>query len=68
MPESDLAGAKELVDAFIAHDGSGTGGRKRPPKDADWPLGILMLGVGKSQKKKRTVGSRPRPTSEVEMR
>lgn len=51
MPESELAGAKELVDAFIAHDWSGTGGSKRPPKAADWPLGILMLGVGKSQKK-----------------
>ena len=29
MPESELAGAKELVDAFIANDGSGTEGRKR---------------------------------------
>ena len=30
MPESELAGAKELVDAFIANDGSGTEGRKQP--------------------------------------
>lgn len=32
MPESELAGAKEMVDAFMANDGSGTGGRKRPLK------------------------------------
>jgi hypothetical protein len=29
MPESEMVGAKELVDAFIANSGSGTGGRKR---------------------------------------
>jgi hypothetical protein len=32
MPESELAGAKELVDAFMANDGGGNGGRKRPLK------------------------------------
>jgi hypothetical protein len=32
MPESELAGAKQLVDTFMASDGSGTGGRKRPLK------------------------------------
>ena len=29
MPESEMVRAKELVDAFIANSGSGTGGRKR---------------------------------------
>lgn len=29
MPESEMVGAKELVDAFIANSGSGTGGRKQ---------------------------------------
>ncbi|KAH6689920.1 hypothetical protein BKA61DRAFT_585123 [Leptodontidium sp. MPI-SDFR-AT-0119] len=32
MPESELAGAKELVDTFMANNGSGTRGRKRPLK------------------------------------
>jgi hypothetical protein len=32
MPESELAGAKELVDAFMANDKSRTGGMKPPPK------------------------------------
>jgi hypothetical protein len=29
MPESEMVGAKELVDAFIVNSGSGTAGRKR---------------------------------------
>ena len=37
MPESELAGAKELVDAFMASDGSGTGGRKQRLK-RNWPV------------------------------
>jgi hypothetical protein len=32
MPKSELARAKELVDTFIANDGSVIGGRKRPLK------------------------------------
>jgi hypothetical protein len=32
MPKSELARAKELVDAFITNDRSGTEGRKRPLK------------------------------------
>ena len=30
MPESELGGAKELVDAFMANDKSRNEGRKRP--------------------------------------
>jgi hypothetical protein len=37
-----------LLDSFDTPSGTGDG--KRPPKDAGWPLGILMLGAGKSQK------------------
>jgi hypothetical protein len=32
MPKSELARAKELVDAFMTNDGSGTRGRKKPLK------------------------------------
>jgi hypothetical protein len=32
MPESGLTRAKELVDAFMAHNRSGTGDLKRPLK------------------------------------
>lgn len=32
MPKSELAGAKVLVDAFVANDGHRTGGRQRPLK------------------------------------
>jgi hypothetical protein len=34
MPVSKLAGAKELVDTFMAINGSGTRGRKRPLKQS----------------------------------
>jgi hypothetical protein len=36
MPESELAGAKELIDAFVANNRGGTRGRKRPLKRG-WP-------------------------------
>ena len=36
MPKSELARAKELVDAFMANDRGRTGGRKRPLKRC-WP-------------------------------
>jgi hypothetical protein len=50
MPKSELAGAKELVDAFMANDRGGTGGRKRPLKRGRPATGHPMLRVGKSQK------------------
>ena len=57
MPESELAGAKELVDAFMANDGSGTGGRKRPLK-RDRPAARLPYARGGEEPKKRR--GRPR--------
>ena len=52
MPESELAGAKELVDTFRANDGSGTGGRKRPLKRCR-PAARLPYARGEEEPKKR---------------
>ena len=57
MPESELAGAKELVDAFTANDGSATGGRKRPLKRCR-PAAGLPYARGEEEPKKRR--GRPR--------
>jgi hypothetical protein len=56
MPESKLAGAKELVDAFIAINGSGTRDRKRPLKRS-LPATRQPNAQGKEPKKRR---GRPR--------
>jgi hypothetical protein len=57
MPESELAGAKELVDAFTANDGGGTRGRKRPLKRCR-PATGLRDARGEEEPKKRR--GRPR--------
>jgi hypothetical protein len=57
MPESELAGAKELVDTFTANDGSATGGRKRPLKRCR-PAAGLPYARGEEEPKKRR--GRPR--------
>ena len=57
MPESELAGAKELVDAFMTNDGGGTGGRKRPLKRC-WPATGQRDAWGGEEPKKRR--GRPR--------
>jgi hypothetical protein len=57
MPESELAGAKELVDAFMVNDGSGTGGRKRPLKRCR-PAAGLPYARGEEEPKKQR--GRPR--------
>lgn len=44
MPESELAGAKALVNAFMVEAGTGTGGTKRPQK-----RGRLATGLPDSQ-------------------
>jgi hypothetical protein len=57
MPESELGGAQELVDKYIANSRSGTGVRKRPlNRDR---LATRQLDTrGKEELKKRRV--RPR--------
>jgi hypothetical protein len=57
IPKSELAGAKELVDMFIANDGSATRGRKRPLKRC-WLAAGLPYTWGKEEPKKRR--GRPR--------
>jgi hypothetical protein len=57
MPESELAGAKELVDAFMANDGSRTGGRKRPLKRGRPAAGLFDAQGGDEPKIRR---GRPR--------
>jgi hypothetical protein len=57
MPESELAGAKELVDAFTANDGSGTRGRKRSLKRCRPAAGLPYARGGEEPKKRR---GRPR--------
>jgi hypothetical protein len=57
MPESELAGAKKLVDTFTANDGGGTRGRKRPLKRCRPATGQLDTRGGEEPKKRR---SRPR--------
>jgi hypothetical protein len=57
MPESELASAKELVDSFMANDGSGTGGRKRPLKRGRPAAGLSDAQGGEEPKKRR---GRPR--------
>ena len=52
MPESELAGAKELVDRFTVNDGSRTGGRKRPLKRCR-PAARLPYAQGEEEPKKR---------------
>ena len=57
MPESELDGAKELVDAFMVNDGSGTGVRGRPLKRSRQVTGQLGAGAEEEPKKRR---GRPR--------
>jgi hypothetical protein len=57
MPESELAGAKDLVDAFMENGGSGTGGRKLP-LNRGWPATGQPDARGEEEPKKRR--GRPR--------
>jgi hypothetical protein len=50
MPESGLTRAKELVDAFMAHNGSGTGDLKRPLKRGRSATAQLDVEEGKEPK------------------
>jgi hypothetical protein len=55
MPKSELAGAKELMDAFMANDESG--GRRRPLKRGRPATGQPSAQAEEEPKKRR---SRPR--------
>jgi hypothetical protein len=53
MPESGLTRVKELVDAFMAHNGSGTGDLKRPLKRGWSATSQPDVEEGKEPKKRR---------------
>jgi hypothetical protein len=53
MPESELTGAKELVEAFRANDGSGIGCRKRPLERSRLATGQSVTQDGEVVKRRR---------------
>ncbi|CAG8979289.1 hypothetical protein HYALB_00012672 [Hymenoscyphus albidus] len=53
MPESELAGFKEIVDTFITEVGTGTGGKKRPQKRSRLATGLPHARDEEEPKKRR---------------
>lgn len=52
MPESELAGAEELVEAFMTEVGTGTRGRKRPQKRSRLAAGLPDAQEGEPKKRR----------------